>query len=1319
MKNVFKFFVPMAVAVIAFASCQQEQYNSKNTLQITVSAIPDEIKTDPVSAPVSEDVKTYISENKIYWGTGEYMKIGVHGEGAESTDWANSSDATADTWNGEYQNAYFTFSVSTGANSPYTYYGLYPASAAVANSNTNPASYKVNLPSTQNATAVSYDPKGYILVAQPEGEKTAANANWNAFFRRATALNKVTLKNIPNGVSIKRVTITAPAGKYLAGGRHIDLTSGLSGDIYSGGGRTETVEVKYATALSGSGEGTWNADIWFTSWNVEVAESETLTIVAYTTNQKSYTKEITVPSGRTIKFQEGCLNTLGAKMNEGTVIGDVTELEEGDYVVLAKDGDNYYALKAEKEDSKERLLSVAYEGSIDSYFGDADIIWSLTKSGDSFIFENDNKYLGYKGSSNESYWLEADENWTTTNYLLDVTAQETAGLYHVTLHSNSEKYLSKNSSGAFFAFYGNTSQKADIVFVPATEDTRTPVTLTFAESSLALTKGSTEYNNFAGQDVTASPDVTAITDNLNWSYTNTDGVIDETNSSDYAIALSGETGTATVTVSFAGDQTYRAATASYTITVSDAGGPEYVLVSAANDVVAGDYIITWDNSYYLPSGSTSGTNPAVGTGITVANNKITNTVTSDMVWTFTGDNTNGFTISDGTNILHSTNAAQGISITTNSTRKWTASVDGTYGMLLRGDDGGTRNLAVYNSGSWRYYATGNSYSGTLRLYKLDDSNVTPTVATPTISISGSDVSIACATDGATIYYTVDGTAPTTSSSVYSTAISISGNQQKTIKALATKSGYDNSEVASKTYYAITISSTSDGTVTAVPFAAEGDEINLTVTPESGYELATLVYNDGSNHDIKAAKSFTMPASPVTVSATFAVESVSYDFETVAELNALVTSTSATYNGYLTNAVVSFVPATNTAIVKDATGSVMFYKSGHGLLQGQTYTGAIEVTAVKYNSLYSEITAWNATFTGSQTAVSPQSVSLADLTGHYDDFQNAYVSVSGLTVVSTSTSNNKINVNVTDGTNTYVVYDNTGSTTCGAGDIITAVGTITKYSTTEEIKVWAAADITVTGTAPKAITFSQPTGAAGTAGCSFTVTVGGSPITSGNTVASGATVTLTATEGTDYEFSSWTVNGATLADASVNPASFTMGTSAVSISANFTSTGGNQQTPTLQYTLDGTVTASGNAYATASTVTQNNIGWMVVGNTEMNPWRIGGKSITNEDRAIYSTTAISANITQINVSSGATASSLTVNSLTISVHSSASDAENGTNAIATKTVTSGIASSTVTFDKADNTSWAGKYYRIVYNVTRSSSSGNGYITFNNATFYGTN
>lgn len=155
---------------------------------------------------------------------------------------------------------------------------------------------------------------------------------------------------------------------------------------------------------------------------------------------------------------------------------------------------------------------------------------------------------------------------------------------------------------------------------------------------------------------------------------------------------------------------------------------------------------------------------------------------------------------------------------------------------------------------------------------------------------------------------------------------------------------------------------------------------------------------------------------------------------------------------------------------------------------------------------------------------------------------------------------------------------------------------------------------------------------------------------------------------------------------------------------------------LVYTLDGTVTGGSNGYATESDITQGDYSWKATGNTTMSPWRIGGSSITNQDRPIYSVDAISDDISKIEVSSGA-ASSITINSLTISVHSTADDAKNGSNAIASKVeeTSSNIVSKTVTLEKTGTADWSGKYYRIVYNVTKSGS-GNKFILFNYAKFY---
>ncbi|MBR4468407.1 MAG: chitobiase/beta-hexosaminidase C-terminal domain-containing protein [Bacteroidales bacterium] len=88
------------------------------------------------------------------------------------------------------------------------------------------------------------------------------------------------------------------------------------------------------------------------------------------------------------------------------------------------------------------------------------------------------------------------------------------------------------------------------------------------------------------------------------------------------------------------------------------------------------------------------------------------------------------------------------------------------------------------------------------------SGSTPTCATPTFSpVAGTytqaqSVSISCATEGATIYYTTNGNDPTTNSTVYVDPISVSSNM--TIKAMAVKSGFDNSAVATAEYAFITL-----------------------------------------------------------------------------------------------------------------------------------------------------------------------------------------------------------------------------------------------------------------------------------------------------------------------------------------------------------------------------------------------------------------------------------------------------------------------------------------------------------------------------------
>jgi hypothetical protein len=79
----------------------------------------------------------------------------------------------------------------------------------------------------------------------------------------------------------------------------------------------------------------------------------------------------------------------------------------------------------------------------------------------------------------------------------------------------------------------------------------------------------------------------------------------------------------------------------------------------------------------------------------------------------------------------------------------------------------------------------------------------PVVADPVFSPttetfdSSASVILSTATAGADIYYTTNGDAPTTSSTKYTSAITVSATT--TLKAIAVKDGFVNSAVVSKTY----------------------------------------------------------------------------------------------------------------------------------------------------------------------------------------------------------------------------------------------------------------------------------------------------------------------------------------------------------------------------------------------------------------------------------------------------------------------------------------------------------------------------------------
>jgi uncharacterized repeat protein (TIGR02543 family) len=337
-----------------------------------------------------------------------------------------------------------------------------------------------------------------------------------------------------------------------------------------------------------------------------------------------------------------------------------------------------------------------------------------------------------------------------------------------------------------------------------------------------------------------------------------------------------------------------------------------VTLGNANNGQVLKLVITCENTHTITYSATngsiagvmSGTSTAVASGASVAEGgKVTLTATPASGYTFTG---------------------------------W--SVSGTGSTLLSDSS----NPTIFTMGTANSTVTANF-------------GIATAVETPTFSVfegtynTAQSVELSCATDDATIYYTTDGSTPTTSSTVYSAPIAV--DVTTTIKAFAVADGLDDSGVASATY----ILKCATPSI-SIPEGVFVSTKNVTITAGDGAAISYSL-DEGENWNSYSEPFAISATTTVWAKATKTgwtdseVAEETFTKETVlASLSELVAKTNTSDQKYyvnLTNAQVTYVNGKN-GFMEDANAGIYIYNITP--TKNKVYNGIFQITYQLYKSM---------------------------------------------------------------------------------------------------------------------------------------------------------------------------------------------------------------------------------------------------------------------------------------------------------------------------------------------------------------------------------
>lgn len=429
------------------------------------------------------------------------------------------------------------------------------------------------------------------------------------------------------------------------------------------------------------------ATIYYTTDGSDPMTSET---------KVEYSAPFTIEETCTVKAyatKESMPNSIVAS-KECVFVSADPPLADGTYVILAKQGEVYYAMASTHETNGNRLDEYTFDIT-STETNDQSIVWTFENvSQSNYSITNSGQYLTASSSN--------DANVTSEESAMSITDN---GDGTFCILSDTGRYLSRNDSSLGFAFYGNNLQNEILYIQPITyvdlpELSAPVVTATAENKTITVTwtdvENATSYLVSCGDKSSeVAPDVETCSFTME------------------------EYGSYDVTVTAKAEGYFSATSEIISIQIYDSGSA-IVYSIFSGDLVEGDYIIVYGGGAMKASITSSRLDYS---DVIISDNEITNP-SEDLVWHISksGDywtiyNTSVEKYAAGTGAK---NKAQLLASGTDDKSLWTVSGDGTYDFVNKANAAAKVNSTLRRNSTYGFacYATGTG--GPLTLYKLSE-----------------------------------------------------------------------------------------------------------------------------------------------------------------------------------------------------------------------------------------------------------------------------------------------------------------------------------------------------------------------------------------------------------------------------------------------------------------------------------------------------------------------------------------------------------------------------------------------------------------------